>query len=202
MSACDKEKTFALWAVLTHFISCHVVLWQTRTCPARNSLTIIIMSDSCFSAHSKVQHSSLVMPVMHLTPPSPYSHADGHSQAAACHSYPLSRSRTCSGVLCNVPRPRATQHALHLQWCPVVKDIQSSGEHGVLLFINWKGFLLGVLWQTSQRLTCLNDMPPWGWRWRSSLKKNSEHYLCIWSHYSVFATLWSFIIFYWIFFFF
>lgn len=73
-----------------------VVFWQACICLSSAETIIMLHFDS--SRHSHAKHSSLVTP---LYPPCPHSQADGHLQAAACHSYPLCMSCTCSSGLCN-----------------------------------------------------------------------------------------------------
>lgn len=100
MRCLDKVHLLRLWdfdwicSTNTFFLT-HFMLISSL-CNTSNSLTTIIKSVPSLSRWFKVQHPPLIINV-------PHTKADGHSQAAACHSYPPSLTCTCTCVLYNTP---------------------------------------------------------------------------------------------------
>lgn len=132
-----RTKTFSVWAALTHFmlISCHNGVLTNSHLPysTRNSLTIIIMSDFSFGMHGNAQHSSLVVP---LKQPDPLTSWWSLNKLLPAIHFCSLWVAPAVVVLCNGPVGEplgmpciCNDHSRHM---------------GVLLFINSKGFQLGI----------------------------------------------------------
>lgn len=148
LSACDSKKNIC-------FVSCsHTFHTPVLPCgvltnshlPCLTSEIVWLLLPCLISASAcTAKCNTPRLPCFWCTlPPCPHSQADGHLQAAACHSYPLSMSSTCSSVLCNRPVEEPLNMPCIYNDALPLKTFCHPGHMGVLLFINSKGFQLGI----------------------------------------------------------
>lgn len=95
--ACDRDRHLLceLFSHISHVLPFGVLNLSHLLCGTRNIMLQRFSIAKCNSPHL----SCLQCTLLHPPHPHPHSQADGHLQAAACHSRRLCVSCTCSGVL-------------------------------------------------------------------------------------------------------
>jgi len=158
----EQKKAFALWAVFTHFILTlsKMVLWQACTCLAILGICWLLLSCLIFTSACTAKYNTWLWRTL------PHKPMVTYKLLPAIHIHSL---WAAPAVGCYVTSRRAARHALYLLWCPVDKDILSSGARGRFIIHKLKRVSIRHLWLASQQFACLNEMPLWGGWWKSSL---------------------------------